>query len=325
MFLFARRLLGLMVVFVPVGLFHAAGLIGLLAVTTAISLWLAHETLRRPPRVLRVTKPKLKADWRVRRAVRTISQRARMPEPDSGVLPDIGGDSWQAVALRLPSPGTVIVSRPLTRALDDRELTAVIGHELAHIWHPLRNEARILLVWGLLAGALMEIGYAISMFGPHFDSTRWYWPLATLALFVFGRPVAALVPLAVSRRPETEADEWACRLGCDGLCLASALWEIEADRTEQMASKSAIARARLQRIRAILKPKRRSWTAARRREALIKLGRSDLAAEHLLERLFHDHPALLERTRHLLEQRPENGSGRARESGSGQASESNSS
>jgi hypothetical protein len=92
-----------------------------------------------------------------------------------------------------------------------------------------------------------------------------------------------------------------------------------------MASKSAVARVRLQRIRAILKPKRRSWTAARRREALMKLCRSDLAAEHLLERLFRDHPALLQRTRHLLEQRPEGGSGQAAESGSGQAAESNSS
>jgi heat shock protein HtpX len=316
MFFFARRLLGLMVVFVPVGLFHAAGLIGLLAVTTALSLWLAYETLRRPARVLRVIKPKLKADGRVHRAVRRISERAKMPEPDSGVLPDIGGDAWQAVALRLPPPGTVIVSRPLAHALDDRELTAVIGHELAHIWHPLRNEVRIVLAWGLVAGALMEIGYAISMFGPHFDSARWYWPLATLTLFVFGRPVTALVPLAVSRKAETEADEWACRLGCDGLCLASALWEIEADRTEQLASKSALARARLQKIRAILQPKRRSWTAARRREALMKLCRSDLAAEHLLERLFRDHPALLERTRHLVEQTPEDGSGPAPESNS---------
>jgi hypothetical protein len=54
---------------------------------------------------------------------------------------------------------------------------------------------------------------------------------------------------------------------------------------------------------------RRSWTAARRREALMKLCRSDLAAERLLERLFRDHPALLQRTRHLLEQTPGRDSG----------------
>jgi heat shock protein HtpX len=309
MFFFARRLLGLVVVFVPVALFHAAGLIGLLVVTTAVSVWLAHDTLRRPTRAVKLIKTKLQADKRVRKAVQTISERAGRPQPDCGVLPDIAGDSLQAVALRLPPPGLVIVSKPLLRALDDRELTAVIGHEVAHIWHPLKNEARILFVWGLFAGALMETGYAYSIFGPHFDSTRLHSVWLLFALLIFGRPVAALVPLAVSRRAETEADEWACRLGCDGLCLASALWEIEAERAEKTASKSRLAGRRMQAIRKILRPKRRSWTAARRRDALMKLARLDLAAENLIGRLFSDHPALTRRTRHLLEQVPEGSSG----------------
>jgi heat shock protein HtpX len=305
MFFFARRFLGLLVVFVPVALFHAAGLIGLLIVTTVASVWLAHDTLRRPTRALKLIKAKLEPDKRVTKAVQTISRRARMPPPDCGLLPNIAGDSLQAVALRLPPPGTVIVAKPLLHALDDRELTAVIGHEVAHIWHPLENEARILFVWGLFAGALMEIGYAYSIFGPHFDSARLHSVWLLFALLVFGRPVAALFPLAVSRRAETRADEWACRLGCDGLCLATALWEIEAERAEKTATKSRLAGRRMQAIRKILAPKRRSWTATRRRDALIKLARLDLAAESLLQRLFSDHPGVRRRTLQLLRQTPD--------------------
>jgi heat shock protein HtpX len=305
MIFFGRRFLGLIVVLVPVALFHAAGLVGLLIVTTALSLWLAHDSLRRPARALKVIKLRLKHEKRVEQAVATISKRAEMPKPDNGVLPDIGGETLQAAALRLPPPGTVMVSSALLGALDERELTAVIGHELAHIWHPLKNQTRIVFGWGLLAGALMQIGYAISVFGPHFDSSRIYSPVLLAVLFVFGRPAAALVPLAVSRRAEEEADDWACRLGCDGLCLASALWEIEAERAEKTAGSSRLAGRRLQAIRAILQPQRRSWTAARRRDALVKLARLDLAAEGLLQRLFADHPVLPRRTRHLLEQIPE--------------------
>jgi Zn-dependent protease with chaperone function len=44
----------------------------------------------------------------------------------------------------------------------------------------------------------------------------------------------------------------------------------------------------------------RSWTAAHRREALVRLCRSDLAAEHLMAHLLATHPSLAERTERLL-------------------------
>ena len=62
-------------VFVPVSLFHAAGLIGLLIVTSAISIWLAHDTLRRPARALKVIKPKLERNGCVRHLLQETAER----------------------------------------------------------------------------------------------------------------------------------------------------------------------------------------------------------------------------------------------------------
>jgi Zn-dependent protease with chaperone function len=271
--------------------------------------------------------------------VAKISQRAKRTPPNSGVVDAIENDKYQAIAIGRPEPGTVVVARPLIGRLDQNELNAVIGHELAHIWHPVKGREAILITYGVLAGVLAEVAYAYAVFGPHFDrnTSIYSFPLLIL-LFLLAKPLLMLFPLALSRHNESEADEWACKMGCDGLCLATALWELTAGDDAEIAKlaagggtvteaskrtgaqkpqeqKNARARRkvaaaaakRFQTVTAILGDRpddRRSWTAARRRDALTKLVRADLAAEHLLSRLLATHPSVGRRTRRLLRQAP---------------------
>jgi heat shock protein HtpX len=298
-----RQVVAVSVIAVPVALFGRGGLIGVVAVTSLLALALAWRTTTRLPLMFRAAERHLKANDRVSEAVSTISARARMPSPRCGVVPRLGGETIAACAARHPAPGTILFTKPLVSDLDRRELHAVVAHELAHIWHPIRGQLVVLTAWGILAGALTEVGYAVALFGPHLRADRFiYSPLAFLAIFLFARPLLALVPLAVSRRGEFLADRWACRLGCDELCLATALWEMRADQmseAERQGKVSPLLRKHLRTLRSALRG-HRSWTAAHRREALVRLCRSDLAAEHLMAHLLATHPSLAERTERLL-------------------------
>lgn len=337
--LLLKPMLRLIVMGAPVAAFGLAGLIGLVVVTSALALYFGLRGFSGLPSVLR--KATLTDDPRVTAAVAKIAERANRPAPRAGVVDAIGREHYQAIAAYRPPPGTVVVTRPLVTLLDDDELTAVIGHELAHVWHPVKGRVAILLTWGLLAGALAEVAYAYALFGPHLDREDAIYSLPlVILLLLFDRPLLALFPLAVSRHAEFDADEWACRMGCDGLCLATALWELTAGDDAELAKLAATggtvaeaskrkasaaarrrearqatgrrklaeaARKHMQTITAILGDRpagRRSWTAARRREALTKLLRSDLIAERLTARLLSTHPSVMRRTRRLLRQAP---------------------
>ncbi|HTX31023.1 MAG TPA: M48 family metalloprotease [Solirubrobacteraceae bacterium] len=300
-----RQTVAVIAVAVPVAAFGLGGLLAVIAVTSLLALVLARRNTTRLPLMFRAAEKQLKSDRRVSEAVATISARAEMPAPRCGVLPALGGETIRAAAARHPAPGVIVITKPLASDLDGRELNAVVAHELAHIWHPLRGQVAILTLWGLLAGAVTEAGYAVTLFGPHLRAEAFmYSPLAFLAVFVFARPVLALFPLAVSRRGELLADRWACRLGCDELCLATALWEVRADQiaaADRQGRISPALRKRLRTLRSVLRG-HRSWTAAHRREALVGLCRSDLATERLLVHLYSTHPSVVERTERLLAQ-----------------------
>ena len=160
--------------------------------------------------------------------VRDLAARADLPMPKLYIIPE---DSPNAFATgRNPQHGVVAVTEGLLQVLDQREVAAVIAHELGHIKN---RDTLIMALAATFAGALSMLANAAifgSLFGggPSSEDEEGGSPLAGL-LGVMIAPIAAtLVQMSISRAREFLADEAAAQYTGTPLALASALRKIEA-------------------------------------------------------------------------------------------------
>jgi len=151
-----------------------------------------------------------------------LAERAGLPMPK---LYLIDTDQPNAFATgRSPDVGVVAVTRGLVRHLDDREVAAVIAHELAHIKH---RDTLVMTITATLAGAIS----ILAQFGLFFGNRDNDSPLGlfgTIAMVLLAPIAAALVQMAVSRTREYGADKEGAAICGDPLALASALEKITA-------------------------------------------------------------------------------------------------
>jgi heat shock protein HtpX len=208
--------------------------------------------------------------------VERLTRRAGLPMPRVYVIPS---DAANAFATgRNPHHAAVAVTEGILQILNERELEAVLAHELSHVKN---RDVLVGTIAAAIAGLISSIGYVLR-FGLMFaapsrggEDRRGGGGLAALAWIIVAPIIALLLQLAISRSREYGADASGAALSGDPEGLARALESLEATQQVRPYPFAGPATAHL----FIVNPLRGSAAA--------------------LMRLFSTHPPLEERIRRL--------------------------
>jgi heat shock protein HtpX len=123
---------------------------------------------------------------------------------------------------RNPKHAAVSVTRGLLQIVDERELRAVLSHEISHV---ANHDIAISSIAAAIGTAITWIAYAAFWFGGDDEGGN---PLVGLLAVILAPLAAGIIQMAVSRSREYQADESGAELIHDPEALATALLKIDA-------------------------------------------------------------------------------------------------